>query len=127
MLENEMIDKRLDELKTSNEVDTVILCGIETHVCIVATCIDLIHRGFNVIFISLSRFYIKPLHSCVFTLNFYFLILKIEKLSLVQSASTHFLKLCSNSRLLLVSYYKYPFYYKCPFQKIGKVPIKSTL
>ena len=50
-----MIDKRLDELKTSNEVDTVILCGIETHVCIVATCIDLIHRGFNVIVIYFSR------------------------------------------------------------------------
>jgi len=49
------IEKKLHELqsirmshKPSNVIDTVILCGIETHVCIMATCIDLIHRGFNV-------------------------------------------------------------------------------
>ncbi len=41
------VEQKLDEFK-ANEVDTIVLCGIETHVCIVATCIDLIHRGFNV-------------------------------------------------------------------------------
>ena len=40
--------KALEALKYDKDVDTVILCGIETHVCIVATCIDLIDRGFNV-------------------------------------------------------------------------------
>ena len=41
---------KLEALKSSNDdpVDTVILCGIETHVCIVATCIDLLECGFNV-------------------------------------------------------------------------------
>ena len=42
------IELKLDGLKRNQEIDTVILCGIETHVCIMATCIDLIHRGFNV-------------------------------------------------------------------------------
>ena len=28
--------------------DTVVLCGIETHVCILATCQDLRAQGFNV-------------------------------------------------------------------------------
>ena len=32
----------------SKEVDTVVLCGIETHVCILATCQDLRAEGFNV-------------------------------------------------------------------------------
>ena len=30
------------------KVDTVVLCGIETHVCILATCQDLRAEGFNV-------------------------------------------------------------------------------
>ena len=38
----------LGALKSKMGVDTVILCGIETHVCIVATCIDLLDSGFNV-------------------------------------------------------------------------------
>ena len=42
------VESKLEALKSSKDVDTVILCGIETHVCIVATCIDLLHRGFNV-------------------------------------------------------------------------------
>ena len=29
-------------------VDTAILCGIETHVCVIATCRDLRRKGFNV-------------------------------------------------------------------------------
>ena len=41
------VEQKLDSLKTSG-IDTIVLTGIETHVCIVATCIDLIHRGFNV-------------------------------------------------------------------------------
>ena len=42
------VESKLEALKSSKDVDTVILCGIETHVCIVATCIDLLHLGFNV-------------------------------------------------------------------------------
>ena len=46
------VENRLDSLrrqsKSTSPVDTIILVGIETHVCIIATCIDLIHRGFNV-------------------------------------------------------------------------------
>ena len=42
------VESKLEALKSSKDVDTVILCGIETHVCVVATCIDLLHRGFNV-------------------------------------------------------------------------------
>ena len=46
------VENRLDNLrrqtKSTSPVDTIILVGIETHVCIIATCIDLIHRGFNV-------------------------------------------------------------------------------
>ena len=38
------IEEKLETLK----VNTVVLCGIETHVCVVATCIDLIARGFQV-------------------------------------------------------------------------------
>ena len=39
------IEEKLETLK----VNTVVLCGIETHVCVVATCIDLIARGFQVL------------------------------------------------------------------------------
>ena len=42
------IELRLDGLFKNKNIDTIVLCGIETHVCIWATCIDLIHRGFNV-------------------------------------------------------------------------------
>ena len=42
------VDQRLDNLRRQKPVDTIILVGIETHVCVIATCIDLIHRGFNV-------------------------------------------------------------------------------
>ena len=48
------VESKLEALKSSKAVDyggtidTVILVGIEAHVCIVATCIDLLHRGFNV-------------------------------------------------------------------------------
>ena len=42
------VEERLNALKSSNGIDTVILCGIETHVCILATVIDLRDRGFNV-------------------------------------------------------------------------------
>ncbi len=33
-------------------VDTVILCGLETHVCILATCQDLLRKGFKVHVVS---------------------------------------------------------------------------
>ena len=42
------VDQRLDNLRRQKPVDTIVLVGIEAHVCIIATCIDLIHRGFNV-------------------------------------------------------------------------------
>ena len=46
------VENRLDNLrrqtKSTLPVDTIILVGIEAHVCVIATCIDLIHRGFNV-------------------------------------------------------------------------------
>ena len=48
------VESKLEALKSSKAVDyggtidTVILCGIEAHVCIVATCIDLLDSGFNV-------------------------------------------------------------------------------
>lgn len=42
------IEQQLEALRIEKHIDTVILCGVETHVCILATCIDLIHRGFNV-------------------------------------------------------------------------------
>lgn len=46
------VENRLDNLrrqtKPTTSVDTIVLVGIETHVCIIATCIDLVHRGFNV-------------------------------------------------------------------------------
>ena len=42
------VEHRLDSLQRQKPIDTVILAGLETHVCIIATCIDLIHRGLNV-------------------------------------------------------------------------------
>ena len=43
------VEHRLDNLRRQKpNVDTIVLVGVETHVCIIATCIDLIHRGFNV-------------------------------------------------------------------------------
>ena len=39
---------QLKEMRKKREVDTVVLCGIETHVCILATCQDLRAQGFNV-------------------------------------------------------------------------------
>ena len=42
------IEKKIQDLKENNHIDTIILCGIETHVCCLATVIDLIARGFNV-------------------------------------------------------------------------------
>lgn len=42
------VENRLEILRRQRPVDTIVLVGIETHVCIIATCIDLIHRGLNV-------------------------------------------------------------------------------
>ena len=44
----EEVATKINELKSKKSYDTVVLCGIETHVCILATCIDLIRHGFNV-------------------------------------------------------------------------------
>ena len=35
-------------LNTNDYIDTIILGGIETHVCIQGTVIDLLHMGYNV-------------------------------------------------------------------------------
>ncbi len=45
-----LTDATVDILMSADfrEVDTVILLGIEAHVCVNTTCIDLIHRGYNV-------------------------------------------------------------------------------
>ena len=40
--------RRHDPSRVDSVVDTIVLVGLEAHVCIIATCIDLIHRGFNV-------------------------------------------------------------------------------
>ena len=42
------VEQAIDKLKRSNDINTFVLCGIETHVCVVATCIDLLARGFHV-------------------------------------------------------------------------------
>lgn len=41
----------LAALRTRNTTD-VVLCGIETHICVMQTCLDLIERGFRVFVIS---------------------------------------------------------------------------
>ena len=43
-----LVPEVLAQLKKLKKVDTVVLCGIETHVCILATCQDLRAQGFNV-------------------------------------------------------------------------------
>ena len=42
------VEQEIEKLKESKGIDTVIICGIETHVCILATVIDLIARGLYV-------------------------------------------------------------------------------
>ena len=43
-----LVPEVLAQLKKWKKVDTVVLCGIETHVCIIATCQDLRAEGLNV-------------------------------------------------------------------------------
>lgn len=38
----------LDDLKTKPDVSSILLCGIEAHVCIQQTAIDLKSKGFEV-------------------------------------------------------------------------------
>ena len=38
----------LNWLSHKPQIDTILLCGIETHVCVNATVIDLLHRNYNV-------------------------------------------------------------------------------
>ena len=42
------VEQKLAQLKRDGAVDTIILAGVETHVCIVATCQDLIQKGYTV-------------------------------------------------------------------------------
>ena len=58
------IEAKLDHLRSSRDIDTVILCGIETHVCILATVIDLKHRGFNVRFSIVPCWSLTILEPC---------------------------------------------------------------
>lgn len=46
------IEKKLEDLSSN----TIVLCGIEAHVCVVATCIDLIARGFQVLNLLCYKF-----------------------------------------------------------------------
>ena len=44
-----MVTKEIKEwLENHNHIDTILLCGIETHVCILGTAIDLLHLGYHV-------------------------------------------------------------------------------
>ena len=59
------IEKKLKDVKKT----TIVLCGIETHVCVVATCIDLIARGFQVLNFTIL-FYSGQVFLFVFLLIF---------------------------------------------------------
>ena len=67
------VENRLEILRRQRPVDTIILVGIETHVCIIATCIDLIHRGFNVSWNINSKHFMIHLKSLLE--NTYYLIM----------------------------------------------------
>ncbi len=46
-----------DDLTLREEIaalnrETIIICGIEAHVCVLGTCADLIQRGFNVLVVA---------------------------------------------------------------------------
>ena len=43
-----MIPEVIEWLKNRPEINTIILCGIETHVCINATVIDLLAQDYSV-------------------------------------------------------------------------------
>ena len=43
-----MIPEVIEWLKNRPEINTIILCGIETHVCINATAIDLLAQDYSV-------------------------------------------------------------------------------
>ena len=48
-----LVDVLEEKIKESpKKIDTVILCGIETHVCLQPICQDLIARGYNVMCIN---------------------------------------------------------------------------
>ena len=42
-------DEHIRETLAALHRDTIIVCGIEAHVCVLSTCADLIQRGYNVI------------------------------------------------------------------------------
>lgn len=42
------VEQKLAQLKRDGAVDTIILAGVESHVCIVATCQDLVQKGYTV-------------------------------------------------------------------------------
>lgn len=46
------VEEPLKQLSNSPEINTVVLCGIEAHVCIQQTAIDLRTNGFEVFIIA---------------------------------------------------------------------------
>ena len=42
------IDEVNRELKSLGNIENIILTGIETHVCVLQTCFDLIDKGYNI-------------------------------------------------------------------------------
>ena len=43
-----LTEEVLNWLSQKPQIDTILLCGIETHVCVNATVIDLLHQNYNV-------------------------------------------------------------------------------
>lgn len=43
-----MLTQQVDEKLEQLQPKTIILCGIESHVCVLQTCLDLLARGFDV-------------------------------------------------------------------------------
>lgn len=43
-----MCDKELIGKLQKDQVKDIVLCGIEAHVCVYQTCLDLLGRGYNV-------------------------------------------------------------------------------
>ena len=68
------VESKMDRLraaKTANNqsFDTVILCGIETHVCVISTFIDLCHRGYNVSFMVFDAIHSRQINEVLFQVH----------------------------------------------------------
>ena len=67
------IEKKLKDVKKT----TIVLCGIETHVCVVATCIDLIARGFQVLNFTILFYSGQVFYLSSFSLSRFMLLLML--------------------------------------------------